>query len=292
MLWAIFALLAAIIYAFTNILDKYIMTAHLRNPIVPTIITGFVGFGIASLLAIPHFSVPDLPILLLLVFAGIIYQGANFLYFKAVITEEVSRVIPVILIEPLFVLMFASVFLGEAFFPLQYLGIFLLVGGSIFISLRKREKFEFSSVLGLALLSSLLYAADTAIVKYALASVDFWNAFFWVRAGLIIASLFLLVFNFSEFKSTVRRAKKASFYSAISESLVALASLVFYVAMSLGAVSLVSALGATQPFFVLLFATIVTLVKPKYVAEEIRKTTLLQKVIAISMIVIGSILLF
>jgi len=292
MLWAIFALLAAIIWAATNILDKYVMTEHFHYPVAPIIITGLSGFVLAVVLSAPFLVVPEAPILFLLLLVGVIEQAASYLYFKAILTEEVSRVIPLVLLEPLFVLIFAMVFLGEFFQPLQYLGIILLVAGAILVSLRKKTKFELTPVLALALFASILFAVSTTVAKYALASIDFWNLFFWVYAGMALASLVLLVVFFKPFKDTVQKAPRAGLYSVLSGCMVGSANFVFFIAISLGAVSLASALNATQPFFVLLFATVVTVLKPKYVAEEIRKTTLLQKLVAITMIVVGSILLF
>ena len=45
-LWIVYSLLAAFLYAISNVLDKYIIEKLIKNPMLPTII-----YGIASILA-------------------------------------------------------------------------------------------------------------------------------------------------------------------------------------------------------------------------------------------------
>lgn len=134
-MWAIFSILAAICWAIVNIVDKYILTKWVRQPIIPVIILGVVGL-IASAIVyfIYGFSYLSYFNILLALVAGIFYILMSIFYFKAVKIEEVSRVSPLFYLSPLFILIFAAIFLGEIFTPLKYLGISLLTVGAILIT--------------------------------------------------------------------------------------------------------------------------------------------------------------
>lgn len=69
-------------------------------------------------------------------------------------------------------------------------------------------------------------------------------------------------------------------------ALLGLASLEYAIA-SASSVSLVIALQATQPFFLLLYAIILSLWFPKILKEEVNKGVLTNKLIAIALLAIG-----
>jgi positive regulator of sigma E activity len=61
----------------------------------------------------------------------------------------------------------------------------------------------------------------------------------------------------------------------------------FFFAASLGPITLVSAISITIPLVVLLFATVISRLWPKVLAEEIDAKTMGLKVLAIALIVVG-----
>jgi len=140
-MWIFFSILAALCWAIVNIVDKYILTKWVRNPLIPVIILGIIGL-IASIIVyfIYGFSYLSYFNIFLAFIAGIFYLLMSIFYFKAVKIEEISRVSPLFYLSPLFILFFAAIFLGEVFTPLKYLGIFLLVFGAILISSRNLSK--------------------------------------------------------------------------------------------------------------------------------------------------------
>jgi transporter family protein len=113
-LWILFSVLAALTWAIVNIIDKYVLTKWVRAPIVPVIINGIIGLlaGLFILLFQGLSTLSYLNIALVFV-AGIFYILSLFFYFRAAKIEEISRVIPLYQLSPLFVLIFAALFLGR-----------------------------------------------------------------------------------------------------------------------------------------------------------------------------------
>ena len=135
MLWIIYSIIAVLIWSIVNIVDKHILEKRIKNSLIPVVIFGVIGLLIAIIIYLLQGFQPlsGLNIILALI-AGIFLKLTNVFYFKATKIEEISRVIPLLSLSPLFVLILATIFLGEVFKPLQYLGIFLLVIGAILLS--------------------------------------------------------------------------------------------------------------------------------------------------------------
>lgn len=94
MLWVLFSILAAFIWAFVNIVDKYVLSKLVNKPIVPVIIMGFIGL-LASLLIFAFLGFQKLSMgnILLAFISGFLYVLMVFFYFRAVKTEEISKVV-------------------------------------------------------------------------------------------------------------------------------------------------------------------------------------------------------
>ena len=78
---------------------------------------------------------------------------------------------------------------------------------------------------------------------------------------------------------------------SLAEILNIIALIFMTIAASVGFISLVGALTAVQPFFVLLFAIILSIFYPKIIKEEISKSTILIKFTATFLMFLGIILI-
>ena len=76
---------------------------------------------------------------------------------------------------------------------------------------------------------------------------------------------------------------------AVNDTIAVSGVFIFTVAVALGSVTLVNALGSVLPLFVLLIVVIVGAVNPKILREELEKSVLIQKLIAILLMVGGTI---
>lgn len=291
MLWVYFTILSVLAWTFVNLLDKYTLARYVRDPIVSTVFVGSLGVVAAILISIfADMYIPSTEILLLLLSAGISYIFGVLFYFKAVITEEISRVVPLFAITPIFVLILATIFLDERFTIEKYIGIFMIVVGSLLISLRKGMKFKLSRALGLMIVSTLFWAVHTTILKYILNYLTYWNAFFWIRIGAFFVVPFLFFHDSKRTISIVTKKPRGVLYLVIAEILNVTALIFHTIALSFGFASLVSALGQIQNFLVFLFSIFLSIFKPRIIKEELKGTTILEKILAISLISFGVIL--
>jgi len=292
-MWVIFSISAAFLWAVVNIIDKYVLTKWVKNPFVPIIIGDVIGllisFFIYFFIGFSHLSYLNIALAFI---AGIFYILAILFYFKAAKIEEISRIIPLFSLAPLFVLILATIFLGEIFTPMKYLGIFILIIGAILISSKNFIKISFGRAFWFIMLSSLAISVNSVISKYLLNFADFWTIFSYTRIGTIFALVPIFYFNFQDLLFTLKKqGKKVVGLISLAGLLNLIAVLFITIAFSVGYVTLVNALSQVQPFFVLFFATILSIFYPNVLKEEVGKLTIVFKFIATILLFIGAILI-
>jgi len=290
--WLIFAFVAAVFWAVGVVIDKYIITKHMQDPFSYQLLYTMAESPILLLLLFASIS-SALPWSLLGIVAGFgIYPGL-ILYFKAMAIEEASRVISMWYTSPILVLLLAYVFLEEKLSLPSYLGVVFLVLGAIFISYRKEEgkKPVISPALGLILASGVVFAGYEVLTKYVLGAIDYLSYLFWnfVGTAMIAFSLFCLPKIRGNFLSDIKRVNRTVlFWRIVNTSLGIIASVFYYIAISGGPVSLVSAASSLEPFFVFAFTLLLSLFVPKILKEETRKRVVTIKALAIILIVAGT----
>ncbi|MFH1445615.1 MAG: DMT family transporter [Nanoarchaeota archaeon] len=293
MLWVLLAILAAFIWAAVNIVDKYVLTKWVKNPVVPVIFTGIIGItaGIIILLfrGVTLFSIPNF---IWVIISGILHTIMTWLFFSSVKHDEVSRVIPVFYLTPVFVLIFAAIFLGEVFTPIKYLGIAFLIISAIAVSIRFPFRIRLGKGFWFMLLAAISSAVVAVITKHLLNSADYWTVFAYMK----IASIFVLIpVMFLYLPDLVaigkKHGKKPIIVMAANETVNIFALFLFTIATAVGFVTLVQSLSSVQPFFVLLFAVILSIFFPKILKEEVSKKTVFLKLMATVFVVVGAILI-
>jgi len=292
--WFVFALLAPIAFAICNIFDKYILTKKLRDPFSYNIIAMMLGI-------IPLIFLPFLLNLtfdfssLLAIFYGISFAFLYVIYNKAMMKEEASRIISLMYTFPIFVTILSSIFLQEFLSTEKYLGIALLVLSAFLISYKKMGK---KFTISIAIVLILFYAFGTAsmkvLTKYALNNIDYWSFFSWSLVGDLLGAFLLLIpskIRKNFIKHMLEIDKKTLLIVLIADLLSWVGYIFLFIATSIGKVSLVTALMSIQPLIVFMFTIILTVRKPKILKEEINKTSLLFKSMAVILILVGSYLI-
>lgn len=291
--WIIFSILSALFLAIVSTVDKYVLTKWIKKPMVPVLILGVIGLIASIVICLIHgFSLLSPTNILLATASGISFIFMAYFYFHAAKIEEISRVVPLFYIAPLFVSILASIFLHEIFSLKKYLGVFFLLIGAVIISSKKSVKFRLGKAFWLMILSSFALSIHMVITKYLLRFADFWNIFSFIRIGIFLALIPAFPIYFPEILSTINEhGKKVITVMTLNESLALGASLLITIAASVGYVTLVNALSSVQPFFVLLFALVLSLFYPNILKEEIGKLTILLKFIAIILMFSGVIII-
>jgi len=289
--WFIYAILAPILWAAGNVIDKFLLEKHIKNPISYQILLSL--FDIISLMTILIIFPISINIygFILGATVGIISVIAVTFYNRSLMEEEASRIVPMIYLDSIFVAILAYIFLGEILNFQKYLGIILIVMGGILISFKKIKKWHFSSTIKFILVTALLLGTTGIITKYALSFIDYSSLLASQLIGYIIfGSLFLLSKNIrGNFLNNIKKFSKKVFLLMLINSIIALmASLFFLSATSISAVSLVYAIISIQPFFIFLYMLIITKIAPNIIKEKIDKSTLLLKITAIFLIFLGT----
>ncbi|MGB9708202.1 MAG: EamA family transporter [Candidatus Pacearchaeota archaeon] len=295
MLWAILALIVGFIFALVNILDRHVVTHELRNPIICTTINGFIAFILYSILTLASnsFTILNFKSSLWLIGAGIVLSTAIFFYYKALRAEEVSRVMALTEVDRLFILVLAAIFLHEAFTPQKYIGIALLLVGAFIISFKptkgkkgKRKIIPITTIL-IILAAALFFALRTILVRAAALEVPFLSMIWWIGLGQFVFALCFLPFFIKEYKKYKIGTALIAGITLIDVFAMAL----FFLALSMAPATLVSALGCSQAMFVFLLALFITKINPSAIKEKVSIRILILKIIAIIMIISGSILI-
>ncbi len=285
MSWVLFSVLAAAIFALCVMVDKFMLTKWVRNPLVASVVFQVIavlsGFGIWWARGFPVMSFADM---LLAVLGGTSLVFMVVLYFMALKLGEASSVIPLFWTNVPITALLGWIFLGENFSPCVYVGVVLVTAGAMLIS-SHGISFHSKKAITFIFLSGLCNAFSVVITKYLSNRLnDFWSAFALTRLGMAFASIPFIIILFPGLMQLVReRGKRVIVLMVWNESMNLVAVVLSYIALVIGYASLVNALTALQPLFVFMFAVLASVFIPKILKEEISGSSLLLKFIAISL---------
>jgi drug/metabolite transporter (DMT)-like permease len=297
--WFWIALIAPIIWALNNKIDKYLLSKYFKarpgalvllSCFVSVIVLPIVFFVQPSVLSIDYLTAGSL------ILVGFVFVLYFFPYFKALNIEEASRVIPIFQAIPIFTALLGFFILGEAFTFLQLVAAVLVIAGAFGISIdfAGRKVALNKKVLGLMLLSSFVVAISSVLFKFFALKTNFFTSLFWEQIGFLIFGGILLLrtrYRADLLHVLEKNSRKILSISFFNEVLNAVAMITFNFASLLAPIGVVWLIDGLQPFFVLLYGIIVTLFWPKFGKENLSKKHLLQKIFFIILIFIGVALL-
>jgi drug/metabolite transporter (DMT)-like permease len=289
--WYIFALLAPAFWAMNNVLIKFLITNKFKSyfPMIFTVVFMDAVFALAVSTFTP--IVVSFPYSIVALIVGLMPLLAFWFYSKALIMEEVTRIITLFQLIPVFVVFLSVIFLNEVLGIQKYFGIFLIVIASMLISYKKSGEKPFSSALKFMIPFGVIIAAYTISDKILLGYLDYWSLFFWNVLGTFCGVLFLLSLpklRKESAKTILAVGKKAVFTTFIGEGLYVIGTICSLVALSLVDASLASSLFGLQPFYVFFYTLLLSLFLPKILKEEISKSIISLKISAIALMFIGT----
>jgi len=285
----LFSILAGFVWSLVNVVDKTVVSKFIRNPIFIIIV-----FCITSLV-IGLITLPFLQFDLhgwawgWLFISSFSYTLANLLYYYALKRDEPSRIIPLFSLSAIFLVFLSAIFLGEIFNFKTYLGIFIIIAGSVIITMRKNIRGAFASKsLWLMVLSCFGFAVVAVINKYLLNSYSYWQIFGFQRVIVGLIGIFFIIFFFSNIKQSYQQIKKKYIIlNSLAETMNLLGALLFLVAISFWYVTLANTIVSVQYVFVFLWALIISRFKPSLFSEEVSRQVIFQKIAAIILIIGG-----
>ncbi len=307
MTWFFIALGAPFLWAIVNIADQYLVSKYSEKDkerssgglvLFSSLIGIFIALGI-GIFTPGVFGIILLDKILLIVAGGLSICWI-ILYLYAIEIEDISVIVPWFLTVPVFGYVLGYIFLGETLTFYQILGSIIVFLGLILISIDffedKDRKGVKKQIIIYMLSASLIVAISGIIFKYVTIGGNFWVSSFWEYFGLGVIGLILftlvpkyrLEFMFMHKKG----GRKIFFVNIVSELMTIFGNLLTNFALLLAPVAMVYLVGSFQPAIVLLLIIIGTKFFPHIIKENISHKILIQKIIAIIIMIVGSLLLF
>ncbi len=289
--WYVFALLAPAFWAMNNVFMKFLITNKFKSyfPMIFTvaIMDTIFALAVAAFTSISFFF----PYYIIAFAVGLMPLLAFWFYSKALIMEEVTRIITLFQLIPVFVVFLSAIFLDEILGIQKYSGIILIVIASMLISYKKSGGKSFSSALKFMIPFGLIIATYTISDKILLDYLDFWSVFFWNILGTFCGVVFLLSIpelRKESAKTILTVGKKAVLTTFIGEGIYVIGAICSLVALSLIDASLASALFGLQPFYVFFYILFLSLFLPRILNEDISKSIIALKISAIALMFMGT----
>lgn len=301
MTWILIAAVAPLLYAIANHTDKYLIERYFKGGEVGSFIIFSSVFSIIIIPFIAFFN-PDVLSFgfsnsLILLGNGCLLVFSLILYFYALGEDEASVVIPFYQTIPIFSYILAFFILGERLNLIQIIAALTVILGAFILSFRLEDgvyKFRKKVVIYM-LTASFLFAVNGVIFKMVAIDAGFWASTFWEQSGKILLGILIFIFikSYRQQFIQVLKMNKASVLSLnlANESVTLSADLLLAFASLLAPIALVMTMNSFQPFFVLAIGIIMALIAPKYFKESLSKKHLVQKILAIALIIAGSIII-
>lgn len=289
--WLFFSLLASVLFAATGLFDKFFVDTEIDDYVLggtiytlPLVLV-MTAIGLLKSDLFYHSSS-----MIIGSIAGGLYFTILVLYLKGVSEEDVSRFIPSLSVNTVIIAIISTLFLGENLGLLVYLGILMTVAGAFLISLENPisslREFQSGKAVGLALVIAGLQATRDILIKLASSNVEIWTIVLWMGiGGTFMSTLTLLTFR----REKLQEIKEHKEFIAVG-GMRSLGYLSFMIAISLGSVTMASAVLKTNGMFVFFGATLLSL-SGRMLNESKDRRVILQKFLASGMIVTGVIIM-
>ncbi len=286
----VFAIAAAFVWSLLTVVDKVIVSRFVREPfllvMVSSVASLFVGGAMVLFGVQDGISGRDLVIALV---AGAGYNLMTLTYFWSLAREESSRVAPLFALTAPLVAIGSALFLSELFSITTYAGIALIFIGSVLLLTRHRLLDIFrSSAAGFMVLSVAIGAITVLFEKSLLERYNFWTVFgyFQLAAGMFVP--LLIAFSWRRLRRTLAAGKVAGLAgSLVAFILDAGATALYFVALSRWYATGVAAVETVEYVFLFVWTVLLSRFAPGVLREALDRRTVLLKVVAIVLIVVG-----
>jgi uncharacterized membrane protein len=279
------AFLAPIFWSLMNVLDKFVISQKVQNPLSFAAVAGVVnilyGIILASML---NWSNIGFQHVLSPVITGALLGLQFYVYFAILKHEDVSHFIGLMFVYPAIVALLAFLFLHEKISAAGYMGVAIIVIGASLLSLRVKHV-NLGKSAWMIVIATFLSAGYEFFAKIATTSIPELNgiAISCMSLGFTVLPALCHKKTRSAFPSEFLKIK----WALLSEALTFLAVFSIYFAMKGLKATFVSSISAIQPLAVIVFERIV---HEKY-GRITKDMNLFPKLAAILLIVTGIVVL-
>lgn len=295
-MWLFFSVLAPFFWGFSNPVDAAIRRNWIKDDLFLTCLFALSKLPVAILLMILFwegmaFGWP----FFWMFFTGLLWMLGFVFYYRSLQIEEISRVILILQFQPIFILIIASMMIGESLTFAQLMAFLLILSGSVLAAIKKSEgKWHFSKAFIFILIADVIWSfADVMFKKFAIDFSSFFAAFSVDLLGSSLLGALLFVFpKYRNIYSNLKLPKRGWCLFLISAIFGVLGSLAFAYALTLGKAALTTVVVGLQPLFALICGLLLTLFIKEIPKESIKSTDLLIKGVSFLLIIIGLVALY
>ena len=299
MSWFFIALWAPFLLACANHNDKFLLSRYLKQKTIGSIVilSSLLSGGAVAIVVLSAGRERHSRSRLCACRHGGVERPRRGLLSPCTRQDEASFVTPLYQTVPLFAYVLGYLILGETITLAQGLGSFIIIVGALALS------FEFGprglrfkqNVVALMLGASLLSAVNGVIFKVIAVDRGFLVSLFWGFVGQVTGGLTLLVCvprYRGDFLGLFKPQKIAAVgLIGLSKTLFSVSEAVTLYATLLAPVALVLLVHSFQPLFVLGLGIVLTLFFPRVARESLGRRKLLQKGLAIGLMLVGGYLI-
>ena len=298
MTWILLAFCGPVLWAASTHIDKYLVERFFKDSGVGALLifTALIGlFGLPFIAAFVDVFAIGATGIAVTSLSGLLYLTAMYFYLRALQQEEATIIAPLFQTSTLFTYAIAYFVLHERLTGTRLLGGLLIVASAAAISYEPGHRHRFKlGIVAPILACTATLAASSVIFKFFAIKDAFWAVTFWNFAGeaLFGAAMLAIPGVRRDFLGMFKKSPGAVIGINAANELINLGGgLAARYASLLGPVSLVQAIGGTTSFFVFAFGVILSLFFPKLGRESLSRGSLVQKGIAVILIVAGVILI-
>ena len=292
MSWVLLAIISAATIAIISVLDKAFLHYYSRSHWTLLLLIGVAQALIGFVLVVATWG-PEIPWFAVQwsIISGTLWALNTVLVIRVLSKTEVSRTIPVVLSFPIFVAPMAVIVLGEELSTTHWVSIGVAVIGSVIISTKFNDRLTrptLDTSLCLLLFASVLLAGSHIAIKLSLEELTVLPAHGWraLSFGIVLLVIATRSEAISDVVAMVRQKSFGLGIFGVNEFIVAnIGMLLNLLALSLGPVSLVSAITASSSLFVFLYGSILGIRFRGFLGEQVNWQTLVMKGISTVMIV-------
>ncbi len=312
-IWFVYALLTAVVYAAIALLAKVVSGTETGDPITLTIyscVPFYAVYVAAGLLLEPTtisgIAVTDptpLSAVLTALAFGVVSTVGYGIYYWGLVSGDVSRFVPALAVETIFVLVLGFLLLEESFPAGVYTGVLLVVFGALFISYEHGSGSIRGTVgpstIGVAVAAAAAFAVLNTGMKVLTTEFGTLEILFWISVGGLVSVLAIAPFREgARFRPTAGSSNQLSWRLSRGTSLLvvggllnAVALLTFVRALETGPVSLATAITKLDVMLVFVGSLSLSKLTPELLTEQFDPFTLAQKGTASVLILAGCVLI-
>lgn len=278
------------IFALVNIIDKFVLSKFIKNPLIPLFLMAIVGL-VFSFAILCSTGVPDLAIdtHALIALSGLLNLLAAYFYIKALLLDDVSKLIPLFFLSPLLILPFSYFLLNESYSSSNLIGILFLIIGGIMVTMNETFKIVFNKALKFIILCLICTPLFFTITKYTSNDVDAVQYFALMRVYFFIFLIPLFALSFREIYTKHLEEVKLSFKFVVGNQILNSVGIILSIlAVQKGKVAIVSALSSIQPVLVLLISYLLFSFFPNISIDKLNKKVFYIRGLAVLFLVLGT----